>query len=180
VKHPINRPLLLGAILTLVVSCSPEKEPHNFPSGTPVTLKIDGIDGQSFSLGPKSAQYFLEMVATLPIHTEISKMPALPMGIFEVSGKSYKWHGNGVIHGRGASEQFWSSAYMQALINAASSHDLLEPTEIQGMLDGLEADLSVPSTPLEAPGAYSGGSGALEPTQWREFKPKAAMGLDAE
>jgi hypothetical protein len=113
------------------------------------------------------------MVATTPIHTEISMMPADRMGVFEVSGKRYLWHGNGVIHGRGAKEQFWSSAYMQALINAMSSRDRMEPTSIQGILDGLEADLSVTNTPLGAHGAYPGGSGALEPTQWREFKPKA-------
>jgi len=107
------------------------------------------------------------MLSRRPIHTEISEMPALPIGRFAVASNEYFWHGNGVIRGRGAEERLWFGPYLQRLIIEVTRKGPSSRKEMQQILDDLEADDTVANTPLDGPAAYPGGGDALHPSHFR-------------
>ena len=164
------------SLTVLLAACSPTPKPDHYPSGMKVSFRMR-VSPEPFSLGPRSAQLFLDMLTNQPVHTEIGQMPALPMGTFMVGGTEYLWHGNGVIRGRGREERLWRGPYLQRLITAVMREDHGSRESVQHVLDGLEQDPTVATTPLEGPGAYPGGGDALHPARigdpvgWRAFKP---------
>lgn len=141
-------------------------------------MSIDSLE--PFQLGPRSSQLFLKMLTNVPIHTEISQMPAAPMGKFTVGGTNYLWHGNGVIRGTGREERLWHGPYLQRLIIEVMQKPSASREAIQGILDGLENDRGVADTAVDGPGAYPGGTDALHPVSinfddtnsWRAFEPE--------
>jgi len=174
--NAINRLALFGSLLAgILTACSPDLEPDRYPPGTRVALKMGG---STYELGLRSSELFLDMLTNQPIHTEISKMPAAPMGTFTVCGVDYRWHGNGVTRGRGRKERLWYGPYLQRLIATVMQEDHSSPGSVQRILDALEMDPTVANTPLEGPGAYPGGGDALHPARlddpegWRVFTPE--------
>ncbi len=163
--------LLIGLVLALnIVSCRPAPEPGQpfsepdvYAEGTRVTLTVR-FPTSKHELGPRSSQLFLEMLKEQPIHTEISQMPAAPLGIFTVEGVDYLWHGNAVIRGHDREERLWHGPFLQRLIIAKTEEQPFGQDAMQKLLDELENDPTVAETPLEGPGAYPGGGDALHPT----------------
>ncbi len=136
---------------------------------------------EQFQLGPKSAQLFLDMLTNQPVRSEVSQMPALPMGTFTVGTATYLWHGNGVIRDQGRDERLWHGPYLQKLINEVMGHKMDSRTAVQRILDALEQDSTVANTPLQGPGQYPGGANdALHPVilrtgdtnGWNAFPPQ--------
>jgi hypothetical protein len=139
------------------------------------------VSPEPFQLGPRSAQLFLDMLTNQPVHSEISQMDAAPMGTFIVGGTEYLWHGNGVIRGKGRDERLWSGSYLQRLIVDVMRQDHSTREAVQRILDTLEQDSTIASTPLQGPGQYPGGANdALHPARlttddsngWRVFEPQ--------
>lgn len=118
------------------------------------------------------------MLTNQPAHSEISQMPALPMGAFRVADAEYLWHGNGVIRGTGREERLWHGPYLQRLIAAVMREPHRNRESVQRILDALECDSTVASTPVDGAGAYPGGGDALhpvcmgDPTGWKVFTPQ--------
>jgi hypothetical protein len=169
--------LLIPAILT---ACSRAPKPDHYPVGTKVTLAMR-VSPEPFQLGPRSSQLFLDMLTNQPVHSEISQMPASPMGKFTVGSTEYLWHGNGVIHGKGRSERLWHGPYLQRLITEVMREEHGSRESVQRILDALEQDGTVASTPLQGPGQYPGGANdTLHPARltvgdtngWRVFTPE--------
>jgi len=135
--------------------------PDVYPAGTKVVLNVrPGTPSDSIELGPKTAQLFLKMLAQPSIHTEISSMPAAPLGSFVVNGNHYAWHGNAVTRGIEAEERLWHGPFMQRLIRDYGNAGYRDAAAI---LAAIEADPNVESTSVEGPGAYPGGTDALHP-----------------
>ena len=140
--------------------------PDRHPAGAVVSLEMwTSSSGEVFQLGARSSAHFLTMLQQTPIHTQISQMPAAPLGSFIVGNSEYYWHGNAVIRGKGRSEKLWHGTYLQGLINemrqaGIGTHD--RPA-IQTILDKLESDPHLESVVVEGPGAYPGGRDALHP-----------------
>ena len=166
---------VLALASALFAACA--RLPDFYPSGTPVTLTVSYCFNDPIQLGPRSSKLFLDMLSTRPTHSQISQMMALPTGKFKVAGVEYLWHGNGVIRGKGRSERLWHGPYLQRLIAAVMREDRHTRESIQRILDTLEYEPSVASTPLDGPGAYPDGRDALHPVQadqtngWRVFNP---------
>jgi hypothetical protein len=170
--------LLIAATLT---ACSRAPKPDRYPASTKVTLTMRMVSPDPFQLGPHSSQLFLDMLTNQPVHSEISQMPALPMGTFTVGGTQYLWHGNGVIRGKGSEELLWHGPYLQRLITVVMREEHANRESVQRILDALEQDSTVASTPLQGPGQYPGGANdALHPAQlivgdtngWGVFTPE--------
>lgn len=135
--------------------------PDVYPAGTKVVLNVrSGTPSDSIELGPKATQLFLKMLAQPSIHTEISSMPALPLGYFTVNGNRYSWHGNAVTRGIEAEERLWSGPFMQRLIRDYGNAGYQNAAAI---LATIEKDPAVESTSVEGPGAYPRGTDALHP-----------------
>ena len=139
------------------------------------------VSPDPFQLGPRSSQLFLDILTNQPVHSEISQMPALPMGAFTAGGTEYLWHGNGVIRGQGRSERLWYGPYLQRLIIEVMREKHGSRESVQRILDALEQDSTVASTPLQGPGQYPGGANdALHPARltidetngWQVFTPE--------
>ena len=151
-------------ILSMLVACSRPPAPDYYTPGTRVTVTI-GAQGP-FILGPKSSQLFLDMLTNQPVHSEIGQMPATPLGEFTVGTNKYLWHGNAVIRGEGRKERLWYGPYLQKLVNEVLPIFSGDRDPIQHVLEALEQDSSVASTPLQGPGQYPGGANdALHPTK---------------
>src|SRR5436190_14512243 len=170
---------LVAVILT---ACRPAASPDYYAPGTRVTLTMSTISPEPFQLGPRSSQIFLDMLTNQPVHREISQMPASPMGTFNVGRAAYLWHGNGVIRGEGRDERLWHGSYVQRLIVEVMREKHNSRESVQSMLEALEQDSAVASTPLQGPGQYPGGANdALHPARltvgdtngWQVFKPKS-------
>jgi hypothetical protein len=172
-KRYVRQLLTCLGLLAVLTACSRHPAPDLYPPNTPVVLTtwIVSLDSpthaeESFQLGPKSARLFLDMLSKRPFHSNISEMPALPMGRFTVGGADYYWHGNGVIRGKGADERLWSGPYLQRLLKEVRLIGGDRESLLQ-LLNALEADDTVAATPLDGPGAYPGGGDALHPTEIR-------------
>src|SRR5690348_6704487 len=153
-------------ILATLTACSRAPKPDRYPVGTKVTLTMPMVSPDPFQLGPRSSQLFLDMLTNQPVHSEISQMPALPMGTFTVGGTKYLWHGNGVIRGKGREERLWHGPYLQRLIILVMHEEHGSRESVQRILDTLEQDSTVASTPLQGPGQYPGGANdALHPAR---------------
>lgn len=135
----------------------------SYPSGTAVSLNVDDIPGGPVVLGPRSSQLFLSMIAKDSVHSEISSMPAAPLGVFTASTAIYEWHGNAVIRGTGTQERLWHGPFTQRLIVDWTKSDLKDRQSLLRILTAIEEDPNVANTPLEGPGAYPGGGDALHP-----------------
>lgn len=131
-----------------------------------------------FQLGPRSSQLFLDILTNQPERSEISQMPAFPMGKFTAGDTEYLWHGNGVIRGKGRSERLWHGSYLERLIAVVMREEHGSREAMQRILDTLEHDSTVASTLLQGPGQYPGGANdALHPARlsggdtngWRAF-----------
>ena len=158
---------LLGLALALsVIVCSCAPSPDIYPAGTTVTLTIREISPTPFQLGPRSSKLFLDMLTNQPVHSQISQMPAYPLGRFTVGSNLYLWHGNGVIRGKDRHERLWHGAFVQRLVRERMSWGTNAPEEMLKILDKLEADPSVADTRIDGPGQYPGGANdALHPSE---------------
>src|SRR4051794_22712903 len=132
----------LSFVLFLTLTgCSPAPAPDLYPTGTAVTLKMrilspESISNEQFKLGPRSSQLFLDMLTNLPVHSEISRMPAAPYGRFSIGTVDYLWHGNAVIRGTGRAERLWHSPYLQRLIiEVTGKKDLTNRQSVEHILD---------------------------------------------
>jgi hypothetical protein len=139
------------------------------------------VSPEPFQLGPRSSQMLVDMLTNVPVQTEISEMPALPIGTFTIGSTDYLWHGNGVIRGTGRHERLWHGAYLQRLITEVMRQKPDSRESLQYILDALEQDGTVASTPLQGPGQYPGGANdALHPVRltvgdtngWQVFEPQ--------
>jgi hypothetical protein len=141
------------ALAVLLLGCGnddpKELVPDVYRPGTPVSLNYRG---QAFVLGPRSGQMFLQMLATTPLRSGVSRLPAAPMGEFIVDKKRYHWHGNAVVRGGGDRERLWYGPFTQRLIRSPIG----EPADMRRVLDELERDPTLADTPLDEPGAYPG------------------------
>jgi hypothetical protein len=147
--------------------------PDTVLSGTDVYFVSWETSSPPIKLRPRSTKLFLEMLARPSVHTEISSMPALPMGSFKVGGVEYLWHGNGVIRGTGSEKRMWQGPFTQRLIEEVAKEGYA-PQTIPSILNTIEEDPSVADTTVSGPGAYPGGSDALHPlpaTQFKTIKP---------
>jgi hypothetical protein len=174
------RAILFWSALAVLTSCS-RMAPDQYPAGTPVSLTMRMVSPEPFQLGPKSSQLFLNMLTNQPVHSEISQMPAAPMGTFMVAGTHYLWHGNGVIRGTGRHERLWYGPYVQRLIIEIMHREHSTRESVQHILDALEQDGTVATTSLQGPGQYPGGANnALHPAHlvigdtngWQVFHPQ--------
>ncbi|MCP5522983.1 MAG: hypothetical protein H7A46_15710 [Verrucomicrobiales bacterium] len=152
----------LGLAVVLAV-CSPTPRPDHYPPGTRVTFEMTRVMADEpirIQLGPRSSQLFLDMLARPPVHSEVSRMPALPYGRFTVGEAEYLWHGNAVIRGKGRDERLWYGPFLQRLIQDVKPVPVpVERKEIiQSIFDALEQDPTVADTPLQGPGQYPGGA----------------------
>lgn len=170
--------LLSLSVAATLTACSPTPKPEQHPPGTKITLTMGNVSPDPFLLGPRSSQLILDMLTNQPVHTQISQMPALPMGVFRVGDAKYLWHGNGVIRGTGSDERLWHGPYLQRLIVSVMKESPGSRESVQRILDALESDPNVGSTPVEGPGAYPGGGDALHPARvgdpagWKVFTPQ--------
>lgn len=149
---------LVWFLLTALVGCSSPPAPDIYPQGRNVTLKIWYASPDPFTLGPNSSKLFLDMLATEPVRSDISSMPAAPMGVFTVDGKHYDWHGNGVIRVTNGEERLWHGSFTQGQINDVMRQEHNSRETMQAILDEIENDQSVESTQVTGPGQYPGGS----------------------
>ena len=129
------------------------------------SVVLDLFDSKAtIRLGSVNSLRFASMLTTTPLHTRISEMLAAPMGAFTYEGKSYLWHGNGVIHGTGADERLWSGPLLQYLINemAENGYTDVRGTVIASLarLESVRGELSISPSGL---GAYPDGRDALHP-----------------
>ena len=148
-------------------------KPDVYPAGTPVMFSVSYAADKQYLLGPQSKKLFLDMLARPPVHSQISSMPAAPMGSFIVAGNTYQWHGNGVIHGTGEDERLWQGKFLQRLIKDVMYESMPTGKKLAALLDAVERDPSIAATPMEGPGAYPGGGDALHPvTEFKKFEPK--------
>lgn len=133
--------------------------PIVIPEATPITFDLNT---STYTLPPKLAAEFRRMVAQPGIHSEITSMPAAPIGSFAAGEWRFDWHGNAVIEGNKETERLWSGPLLQLLIRS-SPYDK-KPAELQAILDDLEAHPErLKETKVEGPGAYLGGGDALHP-----------------
>ena len=139
------------------------------------------VSPEPFQLGPKSSQLFLDMLTNQPVCSQITQMPAASMGKFRIGPVQYLWHGNAVIRGAGREERLWHGPYLQRLIVEVMRKEPRNRDSMQRILDTLEQDPTIASTPLEGPGKYPGGvNDAVHPAHlnvgntnsWQVFEPQ--------
>ena len=161
-----SQPRLATAVLGCFLGGCAEQPPESPKfDGSTVFLEMRHPAAQTFELGPKSTALFLDMLTNQPVRSAIGQMPALPLGTFIVGTNRLLWHGNGVILGKGSQERLWHGPFLQRLAEEKMKSTWDDPGATQRILDLLENDPSVPSTPLGGPGQYPGGANnALNPT----------------
>jgi hypothetical protein len=175
---------IIFALLTVsLISCARTPSPDRYPAGTKITLTMRENPHEQYQLGPRSSQLFLDMLTNQPVHSEIGQMPARPVGRFTVADVDYLWHGNGVIRGKDRDERLWHGPFLQRLIIEVMRLEGLKSRDsLQHILDALEKDATVESTPLQGPGQYpNGANDALHPAKltvgdtndWRVFEPQS-------
>ena len=155
-------------LLFVVPGCSSSTKPGApmpsiaLPTNTPVTFRVFNGSSTTYTLPPKLAANFIQMLGKPAIHTQISQMPALPNGFFSAGSYHFDWHGNAVIEGSADSERLWSGPLLQLFIQSKLYPK--KPEEIQALLDDWEAHPEqFNAIKMDGPGAYPGGGDALHP-----------------
>ena len=116
-------------------------------------------------------QHLRNALQSDPIRSNITTMPAAPIGVLKAGDIELSIHGNAVIFGKGENEVLWHSPVIQLIGDAVSNHSMDNAEKLLEELNAI-TDADIQAVKMRGPGAYEGGTGFMAPAQWSVSHPQ--------